>query len=60
MPPNVFGVETITTETTDTQAGCPMERIAAALIERRLAAGEHPENVWGRADRALRGEEWTP
>ncbi len=41
-------------------AGCPAPRIAAAIIERRLAAGEHPENVWGRADRVLRGEEWNP
>jgi hypothetical protein len=39
------------------KAGCPAQAIAAVIVERRLGAGEHPENVWGRADRALRGEE---
>lgn len=40
--------------------GCPAAKIAAVLVERRLAAGEHPDNVLGRADRALRGEERNP
>jgi hypothetical protein len=40
--------------------GCSMYSIAVVIIERRLAAGEHPENIWGRADRALRGGEWNP
>jgi hypothetical protein len=40
--------------------GCSAARVAAFIVARRLAAGEHPENLWGRADRALRGEDWTP
>jgi hypothetical protein len=41
-------------------SGCSAESIAAGIIQRRVEAGEHPENVWGRADRLLKGEEWNP
>lgn len=41
-------------------SGCSAESIAAVIIQRRIEAGEHPENVWGRADRLLMGEEWNP
>jgi hypothetical protein len=38
--------------------GCSPQSIAPVIVQRRLDAGEHPENIWGRADRALAGEEW--
>jgi hypothetical protein len=41
-------------------SGCAAQRIAEAIVQRRLDAGEHPENLWGRADRLLKGEEWKP
>jgi hypothetical protein len=39
---------------------CSPEDIAEVIIQRRIEAGEHPENIWGRADRLLRGEQWSP
>jgi hypothetical protein len=47
-----------------TQYGSPdlleLREMGNPLVERRLAAGERPENIWGRADRALRGDAWNP
>lgn len=40
--------------------GCSPEDTAEVIIQRRIEAGEHPENIWGRTDRLLRGEEWSP
>ena len=40
--------------------GCGMQQVAAAIVQRRLDSGEHPENLWGRADRLLKGEQWNP
>lgn len=41
-------------------SGCSPEDIAEVIIQRRIEAGEHPDNIWGRADRLLRGEQWSP
>jgi hypothetical protein len=41
-------------------ADCSPHSVASVIVQRRLDAGEHPETIWGRADRALAGEEWTP
>ena len=40
--------------------GCLPQSIAPVIVQRRLDAGEDPETIWGRADRALAGEDWNP
>src|SRR5438552_1250081 len=39
---------------------CSPQSIASVIVQRRLDAGENPEAIWGRADRALAGEDWNP
>ena len=39
---------------------CSPQSIASVIVQRRLDAGENPEAIWGRADRALAGEDWSP
>jgi hypothetical protein len=38
--------------------GCSPQNIASVIVRRRLDAGDDPEKLYGRADRALAGEEW--
>ena len=40
--------------------GCSPQSIASVIVQRRLGAGEEPEGLWARADRALAREEWNP
>ena len=40
--------------------GCSPQSIASVIVRRRLDAGEQPEKLWDRADRALAREDWDP
>ena len=40
--------------------GCSPQSIASVIVQRFLDVGQLPENIWGRADRALTGEDWNP
>jgi hypothetical protein len=40
--------------------GCSPQSIASVIVQRFLDVAKHPENIWGRADRALAGEDWNP
>lgn len=42
------------------EAGCSSEAIARVIVQRRLDAGESPEDLWGRADRQLASEPGSP